>query len=343
MMSIESRYGKALDIRRHKKDWLDIRSLRRMQDMIREFCEFTLQHPDRVKVDSCPVCASNRSDPYGTTYNIPYLQCGCCGHVYAQFKLTDEALAEYYRGHYFEESVYLDKTQVAQRTQMLLEPKVKFVAEGLQSGQRRWLDVGTGNGGVVACARAMGFEAEGIELGANAIQFAKEVFGIEIHHRAVDEELRVHGPGYYDVVSYFMVLEHVTDPRFQVRCAHQLLRAGGKLVVEVPKADSVAAWGDIAYPNQGLRQMVSDHIMLYTTDSLHYLLEKNGFRVERQWFMGQDVFNMILHMALQEPSFLKSPLCNFLLDANNELQQVIDNKKACDEIIVVATKVDNPS
>ena len=54
--------------------------------------------------------------------------------------------------------------------------------------------------------------------------------------------------------------------------------------------------------------------------------------------MGQDIFNLVVHMALSNPSFLDSRLCSFLLDHNDALQKVVDEKEQSDEVILVARK-----
>ena len=60
-------------------------------------------------------------------------------------------------------------------------------------------------------AQAMGFEATGLELGKDAIEFGRSVLGVSLAPHTIDRELEEKGPGSYDVVSYFMVLEHVAD------------------------------------------------------------------------------------------------------------------------------------
>jgi 2-polyprenyl-3-methyl-5-hydroxy-6-metoxy-1,4-benzoquinol methylase len=335
------RHGKKLNIRMHKKDWLDAAYLRKIQQNNRSFAEHLLTHPRRVEVRACYVCGATAKSPFATTHGVPYVACAACTHVYARYAIPPEDLAKYYRTDYFPASVYLDKEQVQTRTRALLEPKLAFVAQFVQGEEpRRWLDVGTGNGSVVVCAREMGFDAHGIEFGHDAIDFARTVHEIEIGERTVREELALRGPSSYDIVSFFMVLEHVVDPADQVAAARELLTAKGLLVVEVPKADSVAAMGDATFPDSALRQLAGDHLMNYTLRSVRTLVESHGFCVEGLWFLGQDVFNTLAHMALATPSFLDSPLCNFLLDNNDDLQLIIDRKQLSDEVILVARRVE---
>ena len=319
-----ARHSKPLDVRTHKKDWLHIEFLRNLQRDTREFSEYVLGHSRRVDVDACYICESRDSRPYGQTYGISYRECLGCSHVYANVRLTPDDLFDYYRKKYFVGTADIDPGLVDSRAHMVVEPKLQFVSDFVRTERRRWLDVGAGNGGVVACAREMGFEAHGLEPGAEARRFARQVFGFDMGDHGVEDELRKSGPGSYDLVSFFMVLEHVTDPARQVAAATELLAPGGLLVVEVPTADSVASMADIAFPD--------------TQGSLRRLVGEQGLDVEGMWFLGQDIFSLVVHMALANPSFLESRLCQFFLDNNDGLQKVVDEKELSDEVILVARK-----
>jgi len=335
---VVTRHSKPLDVRTYKKDWLRIEFLRDMQRQTREFSEHVLAHPRRVSVDACYVCGATARRAFGVTYGVPYAECLGCSHVYAEVRLTPEDLVEYYRQQYFIGAGEVDPEQARGRARMVLEPKLEFVSSFVETTRRRWLDVGAGNGGGVACARGMGFDAHGLEPSLEGRRFARDVFGIDMPDRDVADELAAVGPGAYDVVSFFMVLEHVTDPARQVRAAADLLAPGGLLAIEVPTADSVSAMSDVAFANQGLRQTIGVHIMNYTQGSLRRLVTDAGLEIEGMWFLGQDIFNLLVHMALANPAFLDSRLCRFFLDHNDALQKVIDEKEMSDEVILVARK-----
>jgi 2-polyprenyl-3-methyl-5-hydroxy-6-metoxy-1,4-benzoquinol methylase len=343
---IRRKHTKSLDIRKHKKDWLDVEFLKRMQSYYREFAAAVLSHKDRRTVSQCCICKSRESLPIGASHGIPYRQCAVCTHIFAQIVLREVDLLAYYKAHYFSTATsiaYLNRDDARNRLHELLTPKVSFVSDFVRTARRRWLDVGAGQGGIVSCAQAMGFDAAGLELGSDAIEFGRSVLGVSLEQHTIDRELKEKGRGSCDVVSYFMVLEHVADPVEQVRYAAEILAPDGLLVVEVPTGDSVSAMGDLAFPNQGLRQLVVEHIMNYTTKSVTHLVEHNGFVVEGLWFLGQDIFNTIMHLAMQVPGFLETRLCDFFLDNSDAFQRVIDEKELSDEVIVVARKKRNVS
>jgi SAM-dependent methyltransferase len=335
---MQTRYSKPLDIRTHKKDWLSAAALRERQAENVRFARFVLEHPNRERVDACPICTATDFKDFAVTYGIPYVQCDSCTHVFSRVILRNSDLADYYRDEYAEGTVYVDRTQVESRNRTLLEPKLTFIAPHVRTGRRRWLDVGTGNGAMVWLAAKNGFDAHGLELGKASVKFAHDVFGIKLGTHVLAEELSRAGPGSYDIVSFFMVLEHVTDPRAELRAAREIVADDGLLVVEVPKADSVACLGDIAFPDSGLRQLNNNHFMNYTMRSLERLLSNHGFVPEAAWFMGQDIFNTVIHLSLLDPSFIGSKLYDFFLDHDNELQKVVDHAGLSDEVIVIARK-----
>jgi 2-polyprenyl-3-methyl-5-hydroxy-6-metoxy-1,4-benzoquinol methylase len=330
--------GKPLDIRRHKKDWLSSDFLFRYRQQNLEFCRDVLNHPRRVNVQVCYICGSPDRALCGTVYGIPYFQCSECTLTYANYCLNNEDLAEHYRTQYFTDSVYLDKEQVRLRNFLLMEPKLRFIGDFVRTGRRRWLDVGTGNGAVVFCAQEMGFEAYGLEPSPEGRLFAHEVFNVDIMEHPIGEELHKSGTGFYDVVSFLMVLEHVTDPADQVRHGTQLISQDGLIVIEVPLATSIAALSDIQFPDHALRQLCGSHMMNYTDRSLEYLAEKNDLDIVGKWYMGQDIFTLVLHFAQQVPGFLGSRLCDFFLDHNDELQSIVDAHGLSDEVVLVLRK-----
>ncbi len=332
------RHSKAVDIRAHKQDWLNIEQLRSKQQETLTFCQSVLSNQHRISIDSCYICRCKGREPFATTYGIPYFRCSECGHVYAGVILPPEELSKYYLQQYFASGEYLDEGQLDRRKYMVYEPKVRFVMEFLRGSRRKWLDVGAGNGSVVACAGELGFDAAGLESGTRAIEFAQRTLGVKLYPHTIEEELQRSGSESYDVVSFLMVLEHVSNPVEQVLAATELLSSGGLLVVEVPTAGSLSTTLDGLFPNQGLRQLVGPHIMLYSVESATRLVEDCGCQTEGIWFMGQDIFNLYIHLALHNSVFLKTATADFLLDNNNALQEVVDRSEFCDEVVIVARK-----
>lgn len=331
--------GKPLDIRRFKDSAIRGEGLDRTRDSFEKLARHVLRSRTRVRVRTCYVCGSSASAPEAAVYGIRYLRCARCSHVYAEFRLPGNEAEAYYRGNSEYSEDYANPKTYRYRLKQIASPKVRFVARYAKNKRRRWLDVGTGVGDVVVAARRAGFDARGIEISESSVRFAKKIFGIELSSRTLEETLAREGEGAYDVVSFFGVLEHVEDPRGQVRLARKLLAPGGILVVEVPNADSASALSDFLYGEQVVRHMYPPfHIMAFTKKSLLRLARTEGFRPEAMWYFGLDFYNLFVHWGMQSGRLFGSRLADFMLSHANEFQRVIDEKGMSDEFILVARK-----
>ena len=103
--------------------------------------------------------------------------------------LPAEELSKYYHQQYFAGTEYVDEKQLDRRKYMVYEPKVRFAMDFLRGSRRKWLDVGAGNGSIVACARELGFDAAGLEPGTPATEFAQRTLGVKLYPHTIEEEL----------------------------------------------------------------------------------------------------------------------------------------------------------
>ena len=100
----------------------------------------------------------------------------------------------------------------------------------------RLLDVGCGGGVFLERMRDFGWQVSGLELAADVARRVEQRTGITIHIGTLPHSDLA--PQSFDAVTMWHVLEHVPDPRQILRCAAELLRPRGLLVVEVPNIAS---------------------------------------------------------------------------------------------------------
>ncbi len=144
----------------------------------------------------------------------------------------------------------------------------------LAPGRGRLLDVGCGNGGILACLRELGWDVVGLEPDLRAARVARERFGLDVVSAAF-EEARLPAAS-FDVVTLGHVIEHVPDPlALLVRC-RDWLRPGGSLHLLTPNAGALGcrmlgpAWRALDPPR---------HLVLLTPAALSRLAEEAGFEV----------------------------------------------------------------
>jgi len=142
-------------------------------------------------------------------------------------------------------------------------------------GSGRLLDFGCGTGGYVAKMTVAGWKAAGIDVSHRAVLAGREA-GLTILEGTLpgvalpDES--------FDVVTMWQALEHVPSPRATLAAAWRLLAPGGRLVVALPRLDSLEArwFGSRWFPLELPR-----HLTHFTAATLRRHIEATGFRVER--------------------------------------------------------------
>lgn len=98
----------------------------------------------------------------------------------------------------------------------------------------RILDVGAGHGFFLKAAKEKGFEPYGVELSNTAALFCKRKFGIELLEGDIME---AHfADNFFDIITFWNVLDHLDDPKEALRKALELLRPGGAIFIRSPNA-----------------------------------------------------------------------------------------------------------
>lgn len=81
-------------------------------------------------------------------------------------------------------------------------------------------------------------------------------------------------PGFFDTVVMFHVLEHIENPLVELATIRESMAQGGRVIVEVPHANSLLA----ELSDNFLRfNLWSQHLVLHTRDSLQKTLTQAGF------------------------------------------------------------------
>lgn len=148
----------------------------------------------------------------------------------------------------------------------------RFLDDFGSASDRRLLDVGCSDGALVELFEKRGNRAVGIDIDERAVEVGRRK-GLDTRVETLSDF--VHGaPGLFDFVTFFDVLEHVTDPLAVLANVTRLLSPDGKFVGTVPNRDRVFAnLVDTDFPPH--------HFFRFDQASLSRLLQLAGFRVER--------------------------------------------------------------
>jgi SAM-dependent methyltransferase len=194
---------------------------------------------------TCPWCASDRLTTRLRTTDLlqhkpgRFLldRCQECGHTFQNPRLNETGLEFYYRDFYDGLGEQKMSGTFGGRTKMYRGRAESMLPH--DATPKNWLDVGTGHGHFCEAAREVlpGTAFDGLDF-TDGVELAAREGRVERAYRGAFPELAPDLTAGYDVVSMFHYLEHSTDPDSELRAAHQAVRPGGHLLIEVPDPES---------------------------------------------------------------------------------------------------------
>lgn len=133
----------------------------------------------------------------------------------------------------------------------------------------RMLEIGCGNGGVLAFLKNSGIDVEGGDIFMEGLAFCQQqVNSVPLYQLDV---LALPFRNEFDVVGLFDVLEHIDDDTRALLEISQALKRGGKLLITVPAYQFLWSYFDIR----------SHHRRRYERDELIAKMEQTGFTVKK--------------------------------------------------------------
>ena len=264
-------------------------------------------------VEVCPLCGDRIGRKYEFTKNaVGYVRCSTCDVRYSLCIPTN--LDDVYASpDYLSYSV--DETDEAYnyRKERFGRERVGILERycgDLQS--KRLLDVGCGNGYFLSVAKEKCQHCYGMEFSTKLREFAQRKTGLPIFTQDLDSLPELG----FDIITLFDVLEHIPDPMPFMRSVDRLLNPGGGVLIFTPNFDSFSVrvmkeYSSIVDP--------TEHVVLYTRDSLHYLAAMMKYSVVYEETRGMDVVNIL---SLQD--YFGERKDAILVERGDELQAMID-------------------
>lgn len=140
----------------------------------------------------------------------------------------------------------------------------------------RMLEVGCSSGNYMEQARAAGWSVDGIEFSPEAAAIARDK-GFSVQTGAL-EKLNSLSLTKYDLITGWMVLEHLHEPVAALRKLREWIKADGYLVASVPSAESLSRkmFGSYSYDLQ-----LPNHLFHFTPQTLAKVMKNSGWQIER--------------------------------------------------------------
>jgi SAM-dependent methyltransferase len=215
----------------------------------------------------CPICGRH-ARLTGASWRHAYLRCTSCGLIYvSELPAAAEVYASYgavHRGTYQVEHKLNWSAWRAHKQRTLEALELPLLERSLGGRAGRALEVGCGEGQLLAVLRERGWDASGIELNASLSEQARRL-GFLVATAAL-EEATPSGP--FDLVLMVHLIEHLRHPLAALERIRGSLRTEGWLLVETPlrpDLDNI------------------DHLYCFSAAALDLALRRSRF-VPRRWF-----------------------------------------------------------
>jgi SAM-dependent methyltransferase len=190
-----------------------------------------------VTARRCIVCAS--TGPFSAIFRLNrYTLVRCdCGLVFQDPQPGPEALREaYYPDEDFTDALFGELREITLRN---ARQKVEHLrAAGALRPGMKLLDVGASSGAWLEMAEEEGLEGVGVELGEATAARAR-ASGLDVRTGTLEQALPGLEGERFDLITFWDVLEHLQDPRHELRLARRLLAPGGKIAATFPNVEGL--------------------------------------------------------------------------------------------------------
>lgn len=160
---------------------------------------------------------------------------------------------------------------------------------------KRWLDFGTGAGGILDLLSSKAGETFAVEPQAE-IRNELNSCGYNVFEDPTEAKNE-----YFDVITLFHVYEHLTEPIETLKVLKNKLKPGGIVVIEVPHARDFL----ISFLNlESFKKFTfwSEHLILHTRESLEAFLKASGFTsISIQGFQRYPLANHLYWLSEGKP------------------------------------------
>jgi 2-polyprenyl-3-methyl-5-hydroxy-6-metoxy-1,4-benzoquinol methylase len=245
-----------------------------------------MSETQKYQTESCPLCRSLRIHDAFTILETPVVRCANCGFLFLHPQPSDEVLRRIYTDTYFLGA--MDDRMRARVADLKTATAGLYLDQLARQGIRdgRLLEVGCGDGYLLAAAERRGYEVTGVEYSEYAAQRARA--GLTRGQVLVGELSQVELPaGAFDVCILADVIEHVRDPRSFLATVRERLKPGGRLLIATPTTDS---WSARLMGKRWL-EFKTEHMSYFSRRTMESLLSQTGFQSIR-FFPGYKMISL---------------------------------------------------
>lgn len=271
----------------------------------------------------CPICAKKNakyifSQGDKRTKMPGLFKLFHCGNCQTEFITPPINLSDYYESDYFfdfqdnENLLFRMKKKIIKEkykpTNNIISNKVfhflgSFIS-ALPSKIGKVLDFGCSCGEILYLLKKTGFDVYGMDISKIAVEKCHS-HGLNNVSLGVEKDLNIYADNFFDSIRASHVIEHMVDPKIFIKLAYKKIKKGGELVIQTPNINSL---GVLFGKYTKYYYDIPRHIILFSSSSIRYLLNKNGFKnVEISYlnFFGDQVDNLYIYLENKNPQIYR--------------------------------------
>jgi len=248
-----------------------------------------MNNAEKIKIANCPVCGNKDADKHifiETVETISRIGCTECNCIY--FEETPKNLPKYdleYNKHFFRPGDISKAGIMAAKIGDLAKKNFRDPCI---------LEVGTGNGLTVFLLKTMGLRAEGLDIDPELAGWLEKRFNIKVHAY----EYEVFFPlRYYNLIYSSHTIEHCKDPVAFFAKTREILAQDGLFYLDTPDTFFYGKSKDRWHHFE--TRAPFEHICLLSVESIYYLAQQTGFKVE--WIKRMEEYQSL--QAILKPIY----------------------------------------
>jgi 2-polyprenyl-3-methyl-5-hydroxy-6-metoxy-1,4-benzoquinol methylase len=237
---------------------------------------------------NCPICNSSRLKLAYDFDDFSVIKCRSCANSWRSNMYDSDKIIELYCSDEYESHPYfsydIDAVKTLSKKRFQNYRKALNYLESIH-GVGKLLDVACGSGAFISIAQSRGWSVDGVEISPALCNACKSNSGISVVNATFEEASLPYN--YYDVITFWDIIEHVTDPIFCIEKARSLLKPGGLILFCTPDEDSLLArigwllykFSGASYSYPALALHPTYHTYFFSRSGFTKILEKQGFLV----------------------------------------------------------------
>jgi len=226
--------------------------------------------------DSCRLCGTNEARLVAVVDGCQYVRCAGCGVERMASYPSAAEIEKFYDsgymtkqfnnlGHHLHFTKEYRETYFAEKSLTFADLRMDLS----KLSDKKLLDVGCANGQFMEYTAKFGMQSIGIDISEEMVNAGKEA-GLNC---LVKDLFKMEGE--FDMLTYWDVIEHVSNPRQVLEKTRSLLAPGGEGILQTPCTGMVSE----LFGDKWLYYLPVQHLHLFSQESLFKLLSDTGFSV----------------------------------------------------------------